>query len=104
MKCLSTRPIALFAAAAVIVAGIVLWQRDVFSQSVVPGQLGGQPRSITWTRLPTNNDVAISVAKVPGGWFVSVLNLGTNIGGAGTSDGAFFYPDPLHEWNGYGLP
>lgn len=35
--------------------------------------------------------------KVPGGWFVS---FGDKHNGTG---GAFFYPDPNHEWDGNSL-
>ena len=35
-------------------------------------------------------------AKVPGGWFVQVS--------AGAGGGAFFYPDPEHNWDGSSLP
>ncbi len=35
--------------------------------------------------------------KVPGGWFVFVHR-------AGEEAGAFFYPDPNHEWDGNSLP
>jgi hypothetical protein len=37
-------------------------------------------------------------AKVPGGWFVFVQE-GPQFG----STGAFFYPDPPHEWDGQSL-
>jgi hypothetical protein len=35
-------------------------------------------------------------AKVPGGWFVYTM--------AGGQGGAFFYPDPDHQWDGNSLP
>ncbi len=35
-------------------------------------------------------------AKVPGGWFVKVDR--------GYAGGAFFYPDPEHQWDGSSLP
>ncbi len=35
-------------------------------------------------------------AKVPGGWFIQL--------GSVTAGGAFFYPDPEHQWDGASLP
>ncbi len=34
--------------------------------------------------------------KVPGGWLVRIMD--------GAADGAFFYPDPEHVWDGSSLP
>ena len=36
-------------------------------------------------------------AKVPGGWMVKTFSLSAAGRGPG---GAFFYPDPNHEWDG----
>jgi hypothetical protein len=37
-------------------------------------------------------------AKVPGGWFVKADD------GIRRTGGAFFYPDPEHQWDGSSLP
>ncbi len=37
-------------------------------------------------------------AKVPGAWFVRLDSGGIGAGGA------FFYPDPEHQWDGSSLP
>jgi hypothetical protein len=95
---LTRTKLALAAAAVFVVA--VIWLETGFSQAVV---VPGQQVPITWRRIESNG-AAVSAAKVPGGWFVAVFSPGTNVANIGTADGVFFYPDPLHEWNGVGVP
>lgn len=55
---------------------------------------------LVWEALPSQFKAGKQAddgfrTKVPGGWFVSVSR---NKGG-----GAFFYPDPAHQWDGSSL-
>jgi hypothetical protein len=91
--------------AVVVITAAILWRNDIFSRpAVAQVQFGARPAGLTWTRLPDNGDLIVSCSKVPGGWFVALYSRGINPGGLGTLDGAFFYPDPLHEWNGSSMP
>ena len=42
----------------------------------------------------------LSRAKVPGGWFVCIIYVSSNVGGPSM----VFYPDPEHKWDGGSLP
>lgn len=89
----------------VIAIGLLIaWQRSSRSQTpAATAQFGVRP-GIGWIRLNSNADVIVNAAKVPGGWFVCVLNRGLNPDDALNVGGAFFYPDPMHVWKGTTLP
>jgi hypothetical protein len=89
---------------AVVVFAVFVWQTVGNSQSAsAPAQLGLKPAVMMWTKLASNTDVVVSASKVPGGWFVYIAHRGTNPANTGPIGGAFFYPDPLHEWDGASL-
>jgi hypothetical protein len=90
---------------ALAVAIGVAWHQSGRSQptTVLP-QVAVRPAVIQWTRLASESNFVVSVAKVPGGWFVCTQHPGLgNNNTSGVSSG-FFYPDPMHQWNGSTLP
>jgi hypothetical protein len=57
----------------------------------------GSDLTVTWELVAGTSHLwggNIKRAKVPGGWFVSLIDPG-----AVHCTGIAFYPDPAHEWN-----
>ena len=51
---------------------------------------------LVWEKLSSSNNIEAYRTKVPGGWFVYVLQEYRDTGGC------FFYADPAHRWDGTG--
>ena len=51
---------------------------------------------LVWEKLSSSNNIEAYRTKVPGGWFVYVLQEYRDTGGV------FFYADPAHRWDGTG--
>jgi hypothetical protein len=94
-----------FTGALLIAVAALIWQQAGWGRAqFFPPQAGVRPAPIVWQQLPAQGPIIASVAKVPGGWFIALQGPGLNPGNVGTVGGAFFSPDPLHEWNGSSLP
>lgn len=52
--------------------------------------------NLVWEKLSSSNNIESYRTKVPGGWFVYVLQEYRDTGGC------FFYADPAHHWDGSG--
>ena len=59
--------------------------------------------NLDWESLRSlRGSLRVKRAKVPGGWFVAVRDISTS-SNCDAPLGAFYYPDPNHEWNGGSL-
>jgi hypothetical protein len=97
-----TFPYVYVAIIAVAISIVIAWQRSGQSESPPAPQVIAQP-GISWNRLNSTEGIVASAAKVPGGWFVCLGNAVNNENPVINVGGAFFYPDPLHQWDGTSL-
>jgi hypothetical protein len=89
--------------ATVFCASFVSWRADAADRAASAQTESRQrPVDLEWDYLPSNVSFSgdVFVARVPGGWFVTVKwSSGDSFAGGG-----FFYPDPEHKWDGKSLP
>lgn len=70
-------------------------QADKDREQVLPGML--------WDRVSSNANLSVLRTKVSGGWFLFVGE-DRRRPSSNPSAGAFFYPDPEHNWDGTSQP